>query len=120
MWIPRRLAGLDELVWDVVDDFKQWEAVPTRFVSPAHLFVSGGQLPADWPASMLFQTGPFKPLLRHAAECAYFGLNKFFVKRLLKDQYKKEPVHGDAATEPEVFRCVKMGVSLDVRVLDTC
>ena len=84
-----KVASIDELAFRIVVCFGDWKAIPSRFVSPAHLFVPNRRkLPDTCPELGLLQTGKEMPFLECAAQqsvCWHFkGLK---ISKPLQDKW---------------------------------
>lgn len=83
--------------WLPVLWFTEWEVMPTKQVSPLHIFIENGRrLPATWPETNIMQCGTPQPLLNYAAKHGFFNLTAAFVRRICKDENEVE-VHTDTS-----------------------
>ncbi len=57
----QRIASLDMMKWDGVNDFAAWEACPIRHASLAHAFLlNGGAFPKALPKTTVMQVGSWR------------------------------------------------------------
>ena len=84
----KKVASIDELAFRAVGSFGEWKAIPSRFVSPAHLFVlNKRKLPDTFPELSLLQTGKEMPFLEYAAQQGFWHFKGLKIKKLLQDEW---------------------------------
>ena len=96
----KRLASIDELAFRPVQSFADWRGVPSKFVSPAHLFaLNKCKLPDTLPELGLLQTGKELPFLEYAAQHGFWQFKGPRIKKLLQEEWGLEPEAGSTDAE---------------------
>ena len=102
----------DNVGFAQVSDFKSWFVIPCEARSPLHHFLATKQRDLA-TVPLLCKVGSRKPLLTHAAECAFWDLPVSVLSMLAKDfQVRAEAESSDAMMGELVLVCVEKALGL--------
>ncbi len=56
LWGPKAISSVTELWVRPLTDYSEWVAIPSKFVSPLHVFIlNGAKVPSSWPETCMLQ-----------------------------------------------------------------
>jgi hypothetical protein len=95
------LEKVKKLQWKTMVDFDTFKVVPTRFVSPLHLFASGQK---EIPQVVWKVVGKPQPLLTHHARNGFAHISEGVMQKVYIDKGWEEPpvARGDADRRQEI------------------
>ena len=82
VWQVKAITTAAEIRWVPILDFKDWQVVPFFFASPVYFQAKLKVLPHPMPDCCMVQDGDaVMPLLKYAAECAFWNLPLSMMKK---------------------------------------